>query len=138
MIALRFLLGIGLGADYPISSTITAEFSPILRRSRYLVLTIGAFTMGEFVSYLVALALLHTGHDAWRLMLATGAIPVIVVIYLRRSIPESPRWLMQTGDSDGALRIASTLASNAGYTLDRANPGMGRKLPLGARSSSEI
>ncbi len=125
LIAFRFLLGIGLGADYPISSTITAEFSPILRRGRNLVLTIGGFTMGALVSYVVALALLNTGPDAWRFMLATGAIPAIVVIFLRRSIPESPRWLMQTGDSQGAVRIASTMASNAGYALDKDNPGLG-------------
>jgi len=131
LIAFRFLLGVGLGADYPISSTITAEFSPILRRGRNLVLTIGGFTAGAFISYLVALALLHTGPDAWRFMLATGAIPAIVVVFLRRSIPESPRWLMQSGDSEGALKIATTLASNAGYELDQANPGLGSKLPLG-------
>ncbi len=46
LVAFRFLLGVGLGADCPISSTITAEFPPILRRGRNLILTIGGFTTG--------------------------------------------------------------------------------------------
>ncbi len=64
------------------------------------------------------MALLHVGPDAWRWMLASGAIPAILVIWGRRSIPESPRWLMSTGHSAQAIAIAEKVAEDAGLTLN--------------------
>lgn len=117
LIVFRFLLGIGLGADYPISSTLTAEFAPTRRRGMLLVMTIAFWQVGAVVSYLVSLALLHTGPDAWRWMLASGAIPAILVMWGRRSIPESPRWLMAKGRKDQAIQIAKNVAQSSGVEL---------------------
>lgn len=121
LIIFRFLLGLGLGADYPISSTITAEFAPKMKRGILMVTTIAFWTIGAIVSYAVSLALLHTGPEAWRWMLATGAIPAIAVIIGRRSIPESPRWLMASGQTEKGLEVAKKVVSDAGGVLDTAN-----------------
>lgn len=136
LILFRFLLGIGLGADYPISSTITAEFSPTLHRGRQLVVTIGSWTLGAVFAYLVSLALLHTGTDNWRYMLASGAIPALVVMWLRRSIPESPRWLMASGQEEKALEVASEVAHGAGRQLDSISPGLGTELAQGSGATA--
>jgi putative MFS transporter len=121
LIIFRFLLGIGLGADYPISSTLTAEFAPTRRRGTLLVMTIAFWQVGAVVSYLVSLALLNTGPDAWRWMLATGAIPALLVMWGRRSIPESPRWLMTKGRKEQAIQVAERVAQSAGVPLSSAD-----------------
>ncbi len=118
LIIFRFLLGVGLGADYPISSTLTAEFAPTKRRGLLLVLTIGAWPAGATVAYLMSLALLHTGPNAWRFMLGSGAIIALLVMWGRRSIPESPRWLAASGRSEEAHRVADRIATDEGVTLD--------------------
>ncbi len=121
LIIFRFLLGIGLGADYPISSTLTAEFAPVKRRGMLMVTTIAFWVIGAIVSYGVSLALLHVGPNAWRWMLASGAVPAALVIWGRRSIPESPRWLMANGHTTQALTIAEKVAADAGTTLNTEN-----------------
>ncbi|PSR24725.1 MAG: MFS transporter [Sulfobacillus benefaciens] len=97
LIVFRFLLGIGIGADYPVSSALTAEFSPTKKRGLLLVATIASYQVGAVVAYLVGLALIPLGPDAWRWMLASGAVPALLVMWSRRSIPESPRWLIRAG-----------------------------------------
>ena len=125
LIIFRFLLGIGLGADYPISSTMTAEFAPNRKRGILMVTTIAFWTVGAIVSYGVSLLLLHTGPNAWRYMLASGAIPALLVIWGRRSIPESPRWLAASGQTDRAMEVAQKIASDAGHTLNTEDHGLG-------------
>lgn len=120
LIVFRFLLGVGLGADYPISSTITAEFAPRLKRGRLLVVTIGAFTAGAIAAYIVATAFFYTGHWNWRYMLAFGAIPALVVTFMRRSVPESPAWLRASGRGEEADAVVAQIAEYAGQ-LDAQN-----------------
>jgi hypothetical protein len=92
-IAFRFLLGVGIGADYPISTTLLAEFVPASRRGAF-VTSIGAcWFFGAVAAYLVGYFLLPVGPDAWRWMLFIGAAIALVVIFFRSQIPESPRWL---------------------------------------------
>jgi MFS family permease len=98
LIAFRFLLGIGIGADYPIASSYVAEISPRRLRSRLLV---GAFSfqaVGQLLGALVGLGVLalDPGPDAWRWMLAAGVVPAIAIVILRRGVPESPVWLAST------------------------------------------
>ncbi|PSR35611.1 MAG: MFS transporter [Sulfobacillus thermosulfidooxidans] len=139
LIIFRFFLGIGLGADYPISSTLTAEFAPRRRRGILMVTTIGFWTVGAIVSYFVSLLLLHTGPNAWRWMLASGAIPAILVIWGRRSIPESPRWLAADGQHDKAIAIAQQVAREADTTLNiQDGGGLGQETPSTMASFSRL
>ncbi len=105
LIALRFLLGLAIGADYPIATSLLAEFVP--RRGRGFLL--GALTLawaaGAVVAYLVGYAMLSLGDDAWRWMLATPAIPGIATVLLRLGTPESPRWLLSKGRTAEAHEV---------------------------------
>lgn len=99
LIVFRFLLGVGIGADYPISAAFVAEIAPARDRSRLLV---GAFSfqaVGQLLGVLVGLIILNVyPHlDAWRWMLAFGVIPALVIVWLRRNTPESPKWLASQG-----------------------------------------
>jgi MFS transporter, PHS family, inorganic phosphate transporter len=97
LIALRGILGFGIGGDYPVSATIMSEYAAKRHRGRMVSLVFAMQGAGLVIGPLIAILLLSTGmsHDlAWRLMLGLGAIPALSVFYLRRQIRETPRFLL--------------------------------------------
>jgi putative MFS transporter len=96
LVILRFLIGIVIGADYPIATSMVAEFSPTKKR---------AFTMGFIAAmwYVGATAanmvgyLLYDVQDGWRWMFGSAIIPCLVILLGRFHLPESPRWLLKKG-----------------------------------------
>ncbi len=113
----RFFLGIGIGADYPISAALTAEFSPTKRRGQLLAITIGFWWVGALFAYIAGLLMLHIGPNAWRWMLASGTIPAVIVMWLRHSIPESPRWLSVKGRKKEANAVVASIAEKEGLSV---------------------
>jgi MFS family permease len=111
LIVIRFLLGVGIGADYPISATYVAETMPSRVRGRMVAATIGFQALGMLVGALIGLLILALDPDesAWRWMLAMGAIPAIIMIILRSWVPESPRWLATQGRLAEAQQAAVQL-----------------------------
>lgn len=110
LIVLRFFLGLGVGADYPLSSTYMAEFLPKKSRGAAMTWIFGLWMGGALVSSIVGLLLLHTGPDAWRWMLVSGAVPAVLVLWLRRNLPESPRWFIRRGRLQEASEVVTWLA----------------------------
>lgn len=104
VVLLRFLIGFAVGADYPIATSIIAEFTP----KRYRAITMGflaaVWYLGANASYLVGYFLLDAG-NGWRWMLGSSVIPCLVILLGRWSIPESPRWLMSKGRHEEAAQI---------------------------------
>ncbi len=104
----RAILGFGIGGDYPLSAVIMSEYANVKSRGRMVTLVFSAQALGLIFGPMVALTLLAAGinHDlAWRIMLGLGALPAASVIYLRRTIPESPRWLARVkGQKDTAVK----------------------------------
>ena len=98
LFACRFLLGVAVGADYPIATALLAEFTPKKYRGPLIGLLQAMWFVGASAAYVIGQILLLTGGpDAWRWMLASAVIPAIVFLFLRRNTPESPRWLSQKG-----------------------------------------
>jgi PHS family inorganic phosphate transporter-like MFS transporter len=98
LIVWRFVLGIGIGGDYPVSAVLMSEYANRKNRGRLVGMVFSMQALGLMAGPLVALLILGLGvHTdiAWRLMLGLGAIPALGVIYLRRSLPESPRYVAQ-------------------------------------------
>ncbi len=98
LIAFRFLLGFGVGGDYPVSAVLMSEYANRKDRGKLVGMVFGTQALGLIVGPLVALALLGGGASndtAWRVMLALGAVPAAAVVYLRRKMPESPRYQVQ-------------------------------------------
>ena len=115
LIAIRFILGIGIGADYVLSPTIMAEHSNRDNRGRKIGIGFGVmWPAGALVAALFSLVLLKLGVDAdlrWRLVLAFGAVPALSVLYLRRRMPETARFLSRLeGDSDAAADVVTQIA----------------------------
>jgi MFS family permease len=98
LIAFRFLLGFGVGGDYPVSAVLMSEYANRKDRGKLVGMVFGTQALGLIVGPLVALALLGAGISdgvAWRVLLGLGAVPAAAVIYLRRKMPESPRYQVQ-------------------------------------------
>jgi MFS family permease len=107
----RFILGIGIGGDYPVSAVLMSEYANRRNRGRLVGMVFSMQALGLIAGPLVALIILTAGvpNDlAWRLMLGLGALPALGVIYLRRTLPESPRFAARvqgkTADAAAALR----------------------------------
>ncbi|MFD1212990.1 MFS transporter [Arthrobacter sp. GCM10027362] len=98
LIILRFIVGLAIGADYPIASALLAEWLPQKRRGRMLgMLILGWFT-GAALASLVGFAMAEAfGPESWRWMLASSAVLGVAVLAMRHGIPESPRWLLNHG-----------------------------------------
>jgi MFS transporter, PHS family, inorganic phosphate transporter len=106
LIAFRFLLGFGVGGDYPVSAVLMSEYANRKDRGKLVGMVFGTQALGLIVGPLVALTLLGAGASdnvAWRVLLGLGAVPAAAVIYLRRKMPESPRYQIQVqGNADQA------------------------------------
>lgn len=93
----RFLLGIGIGGDYPVSSTLMSEMSPSKSRGRYLTGSVAMYWIGSGLSGLITLIFLPFGPYFWRYVFAIGGIISLPIIILRLRLSESPRWLASVG-----------------------------------------
>lgn len=102
LFVLRLLIGMAVGADYPIATSLLAEFTP----RRYRGPMLGGLTVMWFVgaaaAYVVGEVLLRTGDDGWRWMLASAAFPAALIVMARLGTPESPRWLLKKGRAEEA------------------------------------
>src|SRR6266702_7209867 len=98
LIVFRFVLGFGVGGDYPVSAVMVSEYANRKDRGKLVGMVFSTQALGLIVGPLVALALLGAGVSddvAWRVLLALGAVPAAAVIYLRCRMPESPRYQVQ-------------------------------------------
>ena len=110
LIGIRFVLGIGVGADYVLSPTIMAEHANRPDRGKKIALGFGVmWQAGALAAALMALLLIGTGISPdlrWRIVLAFGAVPALSVLYLRRKMPETARFLARlAGDTAGAAEV---------------------------------
>jgi putative MFS transporter len=105
LLALRLAIGFLLGTDYVVSKALLTEFTPRRARGRILGLLSVAWAGGYACAYFVGFALGESGPETWRWMLLTGALPCLLVLPLRITMPESPRWLMNHGYADEAARV---------------------------------
>ncbi|MEM4090723.1 MAG: MFS transporter, partial [Thermoplasmatales archaeon] len=124
LIIFRFLLGIGIGADYPVSSTYVSEFSPKNERGKLVTRTFMFWGIGSLVAAIVGFSLGRVEYlyflgrqiDSWRVMLASGIIPALLVLFLRHSMPESPRWLLTNNQQAKAKQVIDMIREK--YGLD--------------------
>jgi len=111
---LRLLVGLGLGAELPVASTLVSEFSPAAVRGRIIVLLEAFWAAGWVVAALVAYLLVPAVPEGWRWAFALGALPALYAIVVRRGLPESVRYLESKGRHDEAEAVVRTFESDQG------------------------
>src|SRR6266700_3042455 len=124
LLIFRFILGLGIGGDYPLSATLMSEYANRRDRGKLITMVFSMQGLGLIVGPLVAIVLLLSGlnHDLiWRIMLALGAVPALATFYLRRQIAETPRFaLTMQGDVEGATRTVEMVTKNQNVRIDTA------------------
>ena len=89
---MRFLVGLAIGSEWVTGTSITAELWPDNARGKGIGLFQCGFGIGFFIASLVWLFVGATGPGAWRTMYLIGALPALLTLWIRRSIPESVLW----------------------------------------------
>lgn len=91
---LRFLLGFGVGADYPVCAAYLAEMIPKNKSNQFIATAMFINCLASPVGVLVAWLLfkIYPYNDVWRLMFASGALPALIGLLFRANLPESFLW----------------------------------------------
>ncbi len=124
LIALRFVVGLGLGAELPVASTYVSEFAPARMRGRIIVVLEAFWAVGWTASALIGYLVIPNVAEGWRWALAIGAVPAVYAIVVRWALPESPRWLASRGRTAEAERIVADLERSPAV-FGSATPGAG-------------
>ncbi|MEL7566493.1 MAG: MFS transporter [Dehalobacterium sp.] len=111
LVVLRFAAGLGQGAIFPLPYAYLSEFVPPQKRGTFMGYLNGALTASYLIPPLVSSwAFQAFPQDVgWRYVFVLGAIPLILVPFLAKLLPESPRWLVKKGRIDEALMIMETI-----------------------------
>lgn len=116
----RFFAGVGVGAEPPLADTYLSDLLPARHRGRYIAIAYTISFFGVPVVGFLARALTtgtFLGIAGWRWMFVFGALGAVIVFFLRRGLPESPRWLASRGRIDEAEAIVARMETEAGPDL---------------------
>lgn len=100
----RFFMGVFVGADYPIATSLIAEFAPKAHRA----VSMGVVSLSWYAGATVAAFVgwgLYGVDNGWQMMLASAVIPCVILLIGRHDIPESPRWLRRKGRYEQAEAV---------------------------------
>jgi len=104
LLVFRLIQGFGLGGEVPIAAVYISELAKSDTRGRFVMLYELIFPVGIVAASLLGLWIVPT--LGWQYMFAIGAIPALLVLFLSRILPESPRWLATRGrlaEADAAM-----------------------------------
>ncbi|WP_261675108.1 MFS transporter [Streptomyces lusitanus] len=122
----RFLTGFGIGGEYAAINSAIDELIPAHYRGRVDLLINGSYWLGAVAGALLSIVALNTSifpaDVGWRLTFALGAVLSLVILLVRRHVPESPRWLLIHGRDEEAERIVAGIE-------ERVTADGGKELP---------
>ncbi|MGW3352610.1 MFS transporter [Nonomuraea rubra] len=105
----RVLAGAGAGAESAIIAPFLSEFVPAKRRGWFIGALAGFFSFGFVMAALIGRFVVPTFDDGWRIAQVITALPIVMLLWWRRSLPESPRFLLQQGRTGEAEAVVADL-----------------------------
>ncbi|MEE1617664.1 MFS transporter [Brachybacterium sp. J153] len=114
LIALRFVVGLGLGAELPVASTLMSEFAPKRIRGRVIVWLEAFWALGWILAAVIGTFVAASGPSGWRWALAIGMVPALYSLVVRLGMPESVRFLEKQGRTEEAERVVREFEASAG------------------------
>ena len=108
----RFITGAGIGGEYAAINSAIDELIPARARGRVDLMINGSYWLGSAAGSAAALVLLSSlfaTNVGWRLAFGIGAVLGVGILIVRRSVPESPRWLFIHGREEEAERIVEEI-----------------------------
>jgi MFS transporter, putative metabolite:H+ symporter len=121
LIALRFVVGLGLGAELPVASTLMSEFAPARIRGRVIVWLEAFWALGWILAAVIGTFVAASGPTGWRWALAIGLVPAVYSLVVRLGMPESVRFLEKAGRHEEAETVVRGFEESAGAEF-RAEP----------------
>ena len=140
--ACRFLTGAGIGGEYAAINSAIDELIPAKYRGRVDIAINGSFWVGAAGGALLTIPLLDpTVVDeavGWRLAFGLGAILAIGVLFIRKYVPESPRWLYIHGREDEGDRVVREIEKHVKDDLGRELPTVSETITIRQRKTIGI
>ena len=114
LLVLRFVVGLGLGAELPVASTLVSEYAPARIRGRVVVVLEAFWAVGWAAAALVGYLVVPASPDGWRWAFAIGVLPAAYAVVVRWGLPESVRFLERRGRADQAEAAVRRFEDSAG------------------------
>jgi len=161
LLILRFIVGVGLGAELPVASTLVSEFAPRKNRGRIVVALESFWAVGWIMSALLGYFLVPKewcGWPGWRWALLVGIVPAVYALVVRHGLPESVRFLESRGrlaEAERSVRLFEKGSSRnstvpfdeavaltptsvgKGDTTDASHAASGKDTPEGTRPGED-
>ena len=122
LLVLRFLVGLGLGAELPVASTLVSEYAPTRIRGRVVVALEAFWALGWLLAAVIGYLVVPASANGWRWAFALGMIPAAYAVVVRWGLPESVRFLEQKGRDDEAEAAVRRFETSAG--VESPDPSM--------------
>jgi len=103
--AWRVAAGFGSGAETVVIAPFLAEFVPRRYRGMFCGALVGFMSFGYLSSSILGYTVVRTFPDGWRYLAVITALPVVMLLWWRRTLPESPRWMESQGQTVQAGRV---------------------------------
>lgn len=114
-LAWRVFAGAGCGAEAAIIAPFLSEFVAKRYRGKFVGALTGFFSFGFVGAALLGYFAVPAFDSAWRYVLAGTGLPILMLLWWRRSLPESPRWLISVGRHAEANEVVSKMESKSGF-----------------------
>ncbi|KAI6112212.1 major facilitator superfamily domain-containing protein [Pisolithus croceorrhizus] len=145
LIVWRFIMGVGIGGDYPLSAIISSEFAATRSRGRLMTAVFAFQGWGQFAAAIIGIIVVSAYKDeildspypaakpvdyCWRLLIGLGCVPGLIALYFRLTIPETPRFTMDVERNvTQASKDIENVVTTGTYVVDEDAPIQRVKAP---------